>query len=384
MPPTESQQSTAPFHNAIQRIWYPEDGGKTLSPAARLLVPPAFVYRSLTRFRNRLYDRGILPIHSLPCPVISVGNITVGGTGKTPAVIMIADILARHGFKPAILSRGYGGASRSPVNIVSNGKALLMQPADAGDEPVLMARKLPNTPVLTGPRRSLTGEMAIERFGANVLILDDAFQHRQLHRDINIVLADGQNPFGNGLTLPAGPLREHPNGILRADIVILTGTKKEEESGTLERLKAIVKGNIPIFEGRHKPLDLIRGLSGEAIPLDRLKDRRIFAFAGIASPGAFRRTIEASEGKIVSFLAFDDHHRYTDKDICDMANAVATEGADLAVTTEKDGVKLAAYPDFMQHLFVLRISMELSGGQDDFTALILSGIESWKKQKQQQ
>ena len=175
--------------------------------------------------RNRLYDGGLLKQQKLPRPVISVGNLTVGGTGKTPTVIFIAHILKDHGYRPAVLSRGYGGSANAPVNVVSDGNRILMGWREAGDEPILIASAVPGIPVLTGSRRLLTGRAAVETFGADVLILDDAFQHRSLFRDIDMVLLDAARPFGNGFLLPRGPLREPRIPLRRADILLRTGRR---------------------------------------------------------------------------------------------------------------------------------------------------------------
>ncbi len=188
----------------VQGIWNearPE--GRTAVPRAilRLLSLP---YGAAVALRNHLYDRELLRPTKLPCPVVSVGNLTVGGTGKTPTVILLAALLKEHGYRPAVLSRGYGGHAKASVNVVSDGNRVLLGWREAGDEPVLIAGALPGIPVLTGPKRSLTGKAAVERFGADILILDDAFQHRSLFRDIDIVLIDAARPFGNGFSSPGG------------------------------------------------------------------------------------------------------------------------------------------------------------------------------------
>lgn len=372
------------IEKSIKKIWYPADNGRSLPSAALLLSPLALLYRNVASLRNNLYDRHILKTHRLPCPVVSIGNITVGGTGKTPAVITIAEMLAESGLRPAILSRGYGGASKAPVNIVSDGKSLLMKPRDAGDEPVLMALKLPGIPVLTGPQRHMTGKAAIEIFGVDVLVLDDAFQHRQIHRDTNILLIDGGKLFGNGFTLPAGPLREPVTAVRRADIIIMTGTGEQRSEKRLDlrqSLMNLIPDHVKIFEGRHKPLNLLQKESGKIVPLDCIRGKRICAFAGIASPEAFRETLQAAGGMITSFLPYPDHHRYTQKDICDINDAARRGQAEMTISTEKDGVKLDAFPELMGHVFLLRITMAISSGQDDFKASILAGIDTWKKRR---
>jgi tetraacyldisaccharide 4'-kinase len=372
------------IQRTIHKIWYPNHNTPFLQSSAILLSPPALLYRSLIFLRNSLYDRKILKTYRLSCPVVSVGNITVGGTGKTPTVIMIAEMLASKGRRPAILSRGYAGLSRSPVNIVSDGHNVLMQSRDVGDEPVLMAGKLPGIPVLTGPQRLLAGKAAIDKFGIDVIILDDAFQHRQVHRDVNILLLDGRNPIGNGCTLPAGPLREPIAAIRRADVVIMTGMKESLASPRTSlpwNLEKMIPKSVDIYGGCRRPLDLIQGGSSDhTLPLESLPGKRICAFAGIASPESLRNTLQAAGGDITSFLAFPDHHRYTEKDIYAIRDAAQRGQADLMITTEKDGVKLDGFPDFIRHVYLLRIAMEINVGQDDFTASILTKIASWKKQ----
>ena len=196
----------------LKEIWEGErtaGASVAVASALRLLSLP---YGAAVALRNHLYDRELLRTAKLPCPVVSVGNLTVGGTGKTPTVILLAALLKEHGHRPAVLSRGYGGHAKASVNVVSDGNRILLGWREAGDEPVLIAGALPGVPVLTGPKRFLTGRAAVERFGADVLILDDAFQHRSLFRDIDIVLIDAARPFGNGFLLPRGPLREPPRG----------------------------------------------------------------------------------------------------------------------------------------------------------------------------
>ena len=173
-----------------QRIW--DDDGKTFfyTPVRIIALILSYFYLLVVSIRNWLYDHKIFKETKLSCPVISVGNITVGGTGKTPCVIMLARMLQRNGFQPAVISRGYGGKSVQPVNILSDGHQILLDSETAGDEPFLMARALQGVPVITGAARKMTGQVAINQFGANVLICDDAMQHRQIFRDINLVLFD--------------------------------------------------------------------------------------------------------------------------------------------------------------------------------------------------
>ncbi|GAI79803.1 unnamed protein product, partial [marine sediment metagenome] len=218
-----------------------------------------------------------------------IGNITVGGTGKTPTVIMLANLLKERGYRPAVLSRGYGGKKRSSISIISDGSNILAKPDEAGDEPALIAKSVNHVPVITGPNRFITGKYAIDHLGADVLILDDAFQHRSLFRDIDIVLLDGKRPFGNGFPLPRGSLREPKKALKRADIIVLTGTDREEEKSLIANKltpppcpppsrgrvwEGVKKGisytiklpPVPIFRGYHKPKDLVKGSGDDIYP----------------------------------------------------------------------------------------------------------------------
>ena len=355
------------FKTKVQRIWDGErtdSGPGAIAVALRLLSLP---YPAEVALRNRLYDRETLRQERLPCPVISVGNLTVGGTGKTPTVIFIANLLKEHGYRPAVLSRGYGGHASASVNIVSDGNRILLGWRDAGDEPVLIAGAAPGVPVLTGGRRLLTGRTAVERFGADVLILDDAFQHRTLFRNLDILLVDALRPFGNGFLLPRGPLREMPEALRHAHLIIRTGAEGDRAdplpgaSGT------------PSFQGIRRPLGLVEAETGRVLPLAELKGLRASAFAGIGRPEAFRESLTGLGAEIVSFRAFPDHHPFTRTDVDALRLLAGESRAARIVTTEKDAVRLADHPDFLRELTLLRIGMEISPAEP-FAELIFSGV----------
>jgi tetraacyldisaccharide 4'-kinase len=283
-----------------------------------------------------------------------VGNLTAGGTGKTPTVILLARLLRERGWHPAVLSRGYGGSAREPVNVVSDGKAILLGWRMAGDEPVLIARTLPEIPVLTGSSRLITGRAAVEKFGADVLILDDAFQHRSLRRNLDIVLIDAVRPFGNGALLPRGPLREMPEGLRRAHLVIRTGAE-----GTATDFPPELFG-LPSFRGYRRAEALVEAGTGKVLPVEEIRGRKVFAFAGIGRPDSFRESLAGLGAQVVSFRAFDDHYPYGPGDLDDLLRLAAASGAGRIVTTEKDAVRLADFPDFLAKLFFLRIGMEIT------------------------
>ena len=329
-------------------------------------------YGVAVSLRNEMYDRGIFKEEKLPCKVISVGNITVGGTGKTPMVIMLATLLKENGCKPVVLSRGYGGRSKSPVNIVSDGFRIMMGHVEAGDEPVLIAKSTEGVPVITGPRRTQTGRVAIEKLGADVLILDDGFQHRGIFRDINIVLLDRDKPFGNGYLLPRGPLREPPESMKRADLIIWRDSSPDGRYPIYQE-QGIDKF-LPVLSGHLRPKSLIRGNTGEAFPLEHIKGKRLCAFAGVGSPKSFRQTIESLGGMPVSFLPYPDHYRYSMEDLRNIREKASAAGAELIITTEKDGIRLADFPDFLQEIYMLQVEMEMLPSREIFENMILEEL----------
>ncbi len=334
----------------------------------------SILYGNIVRLRNYCYETRMIKSRQLGSPVVSIGNITVGGTGKTPMVIMLAETLKKEGFRPAILSRGYGGKKRDRITVVSDGKNVLMGIQEAGDEPLLMAQSLGDVPVITGKKRYSTGRYAIDQMKADILLLDDAFQHRSLERDLDIVLLDGERPFGNDYMLPRGMLRESKRALKRADIVVLTGNDwdRKESEGVVKTLRKYT--DAPLFFASRKPDSLIDGKTGEKLPLDYLKGRRVCAFSGIAKPENFRESLVSLGGNIVSFIPFPDHHVYEEKDIKEIGRRVAESSAEIVITTEKDGVKLIDFPRFSQDIYLLKIEMEIIPSNHEFTTLILERL----------
>ena len=348
------------------------------------------LYSGVVRLRNVFYQGGLFKIRKLGCKVISIGNITVGGTGKTPMVIMLANLLKEKGYKPAVLSRGYKGKKKGRVNIVSNGAKVLMTPAEAGDEPVLIAKSASDIPVITGKSRYLTGTFAIEHFGTDVLILDDAFQHRSIFRDVDIVLLDKTYPYGNGFLIPQGELREPASALERADIIVKTGVRKQKsevrdqgsgirDQGSGDRKQETGNGKqragARVFEAYRKPVALLKGVAGDTYPLDHLNGKRIFAFAGIARPESFKNTIESLRGELVDFIDFPDHHAYTQRDLTKIKKTALRSLAPIILTTEKHGIKLIDFPDYLRDIYLLKIEMEISPSQKEFEDVILEKLK---------
>lgn len=341
-----------------QRIWNDNEKIKLFSPSRAILLFLSLFYRLVVGLRNQLYNKNVISSSHLMCPVISVGNITVGGTGKTPCVIMLAKMLQAEGFRPAVISRGYGGSNAGGINLVSDGENIMLGAKAAGDEPILMAQSLPGVPVITGARRKRTGKFAIERFGANVIICDDAFQHRQIARDIDLVLLDYKKPFGNGRLLPAGPLRESVKGLSRAHCLMLT--RAEEEMKISEEVAKIIRGkNTPLFYSVHEPQGIAQAKGKSIVSMDNLKGKKLCAFCGIANPDSFKKVLLGAKANILSFNPFPDHYSYTRYDLEELKKQLFSARADYLITTEKDAARLHDYPEFLDTIWILRITMKI-------------------------
>jgi tetraacyldisaccharide 4'-kinase len=357
----------------LRKIWYAQTAASNLNPLILILSLLSLMYRPVVNLRNKMYDHGILKQSRLSCKVISIGNITVGGTGKTPAVIMLAKSLKERGYRPAVLSRGYGGKNKSAVNIVSDGSKILMGHMEAGDEPILIAKAAEGIPVITGPKRILTGRFAIDNLNADILILDDAFQHRDIFRDVDIVILNREQPFGNGFLLPRGPLRESLESLKRAHFLIW---KDSTEEGRYPKYQEQGIGlYLPVLSVYLRPKDIIRGGAGDVYPLEFLKGKKVCAFAGIASPEAFSKTLESLGGVVRSFTEFPDHYRFVQADISDIRRRYIDSASDIIMTTEKDGVRLADFPDFLKDVFLLRLEMEMHPSREEFEAPILEKLK---------
>ena len=317
----------------------------------------SWLYRVVMWMRETLYQKGFFKTRQLPCHVLSVGNITLGGTGKTPLVAALAKELQKRGMRVGILSRGYKGLKEKTGGVLSDGTKIYLTPAEAGDEPFMLATILSGVPVLVGKRRYEMGIHAYERFGINVLILDDGFQHLSIKRDVDIVLIDTRRGFANGRLFPRGPLREPLRCLRRASLLVLT---KSEPSQPLDDIKGVLRSHVPtvpLYHSRYKPVSLVEVVSGKKFPPQFVQGKRVFAFAGVADPEYFVYGLERLGADIVSTAYFPDHHQYTPEDvreICEYRDTV-----DLLVTTQKDYVKLQEIPLEDLSLFVLSIEPEI-------------------------
>ena len=339
-----------------------------LVPVYGLLRGVSFLYSFVQQMRARLYRSGVFKTRRLNCRVISIGNLTLGGSGKTPTVMMVADTLRRQGMKPAILSRGYGGQSGAAVNVVNDGAQTLLSPEIAGDEPVMMARRLKDIPVLTGRSRYETGKYAIEHFGADVLILDDGYQHLPLHRDLNILLCDATRPFGNTIVFPAGELREPLSAVRRADLICLTRCRDKEVPSILDQSN---RRKVPVVKSGLKVQSLIDWKSGEEAALETLDGEPVFGFCGIAHPKDFFHTLEQLPARLVDQQDFPDHYSYSQDELRAVEKRALKAGAKFILTTEKDAVKLEGY-EFQLPVYVVRIALDILEGRELWERFLLS------------
>jgi tetraacyldisaccharide 4'-kinase len=295
-----------------------------------LLFPASLVYRLVVWLRNLLYNIRLLPVVNSGIPVISVGNIAAGGTGKTPVVDFLVRHLADKGRKVGIVSRGYGGSFSGVSALVSDGQSCLLDAEQAGDEPALLARRNPAVPVAISPKRIDGIRLLIERCQIDCVVLDDAFQHRSVARDLNIVLLDGRYPTGNGHLLPAGILREPFNSIRRADLAIMTRCDTD--------CPDMVALPITTLKCRHELATEVNSLDGGTLDFKDMKGKKIFAFAGIAEPEAFFSGLRDAGVKLSGSFAFPDHVVYSTARLATLVSAAGK--ADLLLTTEKDAVKI--------------------------------------------
>jgi tetraacyldisaccharide 4'-kinase len=335
--------------------------GRPLSP----------LYGFLMALRSNLYLKGIFKQHRLEVPVISVGNLLMGGTGKTPLVQYIAKLLQQHNRKPAILSRGYKGSATAAINVVSNTTDILLTAAEAGDEPRLLAEKLPGIPVITGKKRFTTGRFAIDSSGVDTLILDDGFQHMALKRNLDLVLFSGMKLLGNGRVLPGGELREPLAALNRADAFIISSSDEEQDGDVKEFLSFLeaLHPEKPIFTCTYEPEKmLIQIYNGKNYTISHVEAGKIplYGFCGIARPESFKKTLEKTGMKLTGFQEYGDHHTYSAADIQSLLIEAKNSGAAGLATTEKDLVKLRDLLPRDFPLIVVPVHLRLGEKFDQF------------------
>jgi tetraacyldisaccharide 4'-kinase len=359
----------------VEGVLHGRDRSLKASLLRGLLTVAAWLHRVGLEIYLLPFRLGVRKRTRLPVPVVAIGNLTSGGTGKTPMAALVASRLHSDGRKVVLLSRGHGAAKgKDGPRMVSNGENVLLDPGEAGDEPTLLARLLAGVPVVVGKDRRQSGARALSWFAPDVFVLDDALQFWQLERDLDIVLLDAARPFDNGHILPRGLLREPPSHLSRAGVVVLTRADRVEPAA-LEATRARVQRLAPradVFTATHAPVAWVRAQDGGLLPTHALAGREVCAFAGIADCGAFVGTVESLGARAVFLRDFGDHHAYTPADVAELAKG----SCDAAVTTEKDLVKVGAlWPhESAPPLYALRIGMKL----DDparFLARVKAAVE---------
>jgi len=340
------------------------------------LSPFGWLYGLAAKTRNSLYDRQIFKSHSLGVRTISIGNLTTGGTGKTPLVALVASILAEGGEKVCILSRGYGRKNKAERVLVSDGNTVLCDAVTGGDEPVELAHKLiGKASVVVSADRVTAAEWATMALSPTVFILDDAFQHRRVRRDLDIVCVDSTNPFGNGQILPAGTLRENKENLDRADLIVITRTDLVKDVSDIEKEIRRLNDRAPVFRSANK-------ISG-FVPVDEFTqdirsdtsafvktDSPAMAFCGLGNPSNFFRQLEKEGVDLRGRKTFPDHYFYTQKDIDEVAKKARAVGAECLITTVKDAVRLTGL-NLPMPIFVATIETHMADPAE-FRAAILS------------
>lgn len=340
----------------LEKIIWGEDNTPLGKTVRSLASPLAACYGALGRTRAKLFERGVVSSYRASVPVVSVGNITLGGTGKTPLVIELAKLCVEQGWKPVIVTRGYKGKSISKIRVVSAAD----DADEVGDEPLLIARILKSVPVVKSPSRQDGMKFALEEFSPTLFILDDAFGHLKVKRDIDIVIVDVYRGFGNRQIFPAGPLREPLSALDRADIIAL----RMDKNGLLSNHKNLEK-EVSRWAPKARVLKISAGMDGifyhgDKVEADTLEGKRFILFSGIANPQSFDSVVKSAGLKAVGHIAYPDHHKYTNRDMKFIIHRARQAGADALLTTEKDAVKLTekiltgAPP-----LFVARMKLEV-------------------------
>jgi tetraacyldisaccharide 4'-kinase len=316
-----------------------------------LLKLLSLVYGMILRLRLLAYATGLLRSFRLPKPVVAVGNLTVGGTGKTPMTLYLARWFMERGKRVVVLSRGYGGSLEGAIRIVADGSTILFSPGEAGDEPCLLAASLPGVMVVIGADRYRAGSLALERLEPDIFILDDGFQHLRLKRDLNLLLLDCAKPFGNGRTLPAGTLREPAAAVGRADLLVFTRCNGYEPADVIDK---------PWCAASHRLTVALPLAGGKPQAFRALQPLRGIAFAGIAEPASFFASLEREGVHPVATLAFPDHCKYGEPEIAALCRLKETSRADYLITTEKDAIKLTSFRERLGTVYAAGLELRFA------------------------
>lgn len=382
-PISAAAQSVAGF--AVD-VAYDRRHGPLAALLAAFLLVLSWVFSLLVRLRMWLYRERLLHDTPLGCKVVVVGNLTVGGTGKTPVVMKMARVLSERGRRVAILSRGYKGRSDSPVRrfwrwltqgrrpdplVVSDGKSVLVGPEEAGDEPYMMARNLVDAGIVVIVDRDRVegGRFALRRFGVDTILLDDGLQYLPLHGQVNLLLVDRHNPFGNRRMLPRGILREPVSNLSRGTYIFVTKC----DGPVPPELEAEIRRHNPqaeIIACAHRPREFVEVDGPARFPLAHLRGRRVMAFSGIATPERFEATLRELGAELVANRRFLDHHAFTEEDLDEILDRALRAKAEFIVTTEKDAVRLQSGFRPPIPLLYVRLDVDILGGDDGFNGAV--------------
>ncbi len=345
----------------LLRRWWEEGPPRPIAAGLTLL---SVGYRLGLAVRERAYGWGLLGTGRLPCPVISIGNITLGGSGKTPTVELAALALRELGASPGVVSRGYGRQSRG-VAVVADRDGVKLDARAAGDEPLLLAERLPGIPVVVGENRFEAGRAAVEQCGATVLVLDDAFQNRAAGKDLEVLVLNGRAPWGNGRLFPRGSLREPLSALARADMVVVTNAADADATAVSERLRRY-NDRASVVRAAYHVTEAQEMRSGRRAEASALAGRRLLAFCGLGSPKSFSDTLAGLGVRLGGTMEFPDHHWYTVTDLQELAQQATAIGAEGIVTTEKDWIRLRGLGLPLVPLWVLSVRLVLETGHEDW------------------
>ncbi len=348
----------------IEDLWWREERERPRAALRATLSAAEGLFRAGAAARGALYRSGLARQVRAGAPVVSIGNLAVGGAGKTPATLAVAERLVRRGRRVAVLSRGYG-ARRTDERLVSDGGRTLLPAEEAGDEPLLLARRLPGVAVLCGGRRVDLARRAVGELGADALVLDDGFQHRALHRDLDVVVLDAANPSGNGRLLPRGPNREPWSALRRADLAWLSRTDQAAPAA-LDALRARVAESTgrPPVESIHAVEDVLDGSLGRSFGAAALAGRRVLLLCALARPEGFRRTLASLGAEVAGERVFRDHHAFRDEELEEALRGADEAGCEAVATTEKDAVRLPHRLASDPRWRVVRIRARIVAGED--------------------
>jgi len=365
----------------LKKIILGEKKGRTASIINFILIILSYIYSLMAKLRYRFYQTGIKKQKEADIPVISIGNITTGGTGKTPFTAFLLDNLSKK-YKTAVISRGYGAEKKvDEPFLIKDKNQLYAEPAESGDELFMLARSRDNIYIRSAERYE--GAKLAERKGAELILLDDGFQHYQLKREIDIVILDAEDPFSNGRVLPAGLLREPFTSLKRADLFLINRSENIDFS-RIQEIKNSVNTLSPNNRGVFAAETMLEKCISVSDKIEEepsfLNEKKIFAFSGIGSPDAFTKSINKAGGDVVSYRVFDDHYNYQKEDLITLIDQYETSQADLILTTEKDAVKLFDFADIIGDLplYYLTISMKIED-EDRLMEIIKEKIISKKK-----